>query len=69
MRGRKKVHLDVDRDRDLLSMTVEHTKSSDALSELVYREYGALIRVAKRSQARGAGAASAGAPRLYIDTS
>ncbi len=33
-------HIDVDADRKLVSMTIEHAKSSGALSELVYRDMG-----------------------------
>lgn len=38
--GDENVYIDVDADGNLVSMTVEHAKSSGALSELVYRDMG-----------------------------
>jgi len=34
------VYIDVDTDGNLASMTIEHAKSSGALSELIYRDMG-----------------------------
>ena len=34
------VYIDVDADGNLVSMTIEHAKSSGALSELVHRDMG-----------------------------
>ena len=35
------IYIDVDRDGNLVSMTIEHAKQTGALEELVYREVSA----------------------------